>query len=254
MTQAAVPVILIGGINVATTSGTAFVVADATPTNRFVVDTNTPGISMIAPTTIQYGSPTAFLVRSGVPVTVFSIDTGTPLVTSASPMTVSATSTTAFIVQTPSPTTFFSIDTVNFLCLINCYTGIGTAPLTNNVLTVTSTSVSGNSVAGVFVGAISGGSVNSNGIYITKPTGTGPVGLVVEDAPFGASLVAPTAAGILVAKFGTGGVGLYLSTGTPTVSAAKGSLCINVSATTTTTRLFINTNGSTTWTNFTTAA
>ena len=41
---------------------------------------------------------------------------------------------------------------------------------------------------------------------------------------------------------------LVAGTGDPTFSAAKGTLYIKIDATTTTTRLFINTNGSTTWT------
>lgn len=47
---------------------------------------------------------------------------------------------------------------------------------------------------------------------------------------------------------------IVLGTGAPTASAPKGSLYIRTDATTTTTRMYINTNGSTTWTNFTTAA
>lgn len=64
--------------------------------------------------------------------------------------------------------------------------------------------------------------------------------------------IAATAAGAKVATFGA--ISLYLSTGAPTVSAAKGSLCINTSATTTTTRLYINTDGGTTWASFTASA
>lgn len=44
-------------------------------------------------------------------------------------------------------------------------------------------------------------------------------------------------------------------TGAPTgVSARKGSLYVNTTATTTTTRLYINTDGGTTWANFTASA
>jgi hypothetical protein len=52
----------------------------------------------------------------------------------------------------------------------------------------------------------------------------------------------------------TTNLGIFFGTGTPTLSAAQGSLYINTTAATTTTRLYINTNGSTGWTNFTTAA
>lgn len=63
---------------------------------------------------------------------------------------------------------------------------------------------------------------------------------------------------------GTGAIGLtvssttnlgwFVGTGPPTFSAAKGSLYSNTTAGSTTTRLYVNTDGATTWTNFTSAA
>lgn len=53
---------------------------------------------------------------------------------------------------------------------------------------------------------------------------------------------------------GSAAVGIYIGTGAPSVSAAKGSIYTNTTATTTTTRLYVNTDGGTTWTNLTTAA
>ena len=52
----------------------------------------------------------------------------------------------------------------------------------------------------------------------------------------------------------TANLGIYFGTGAPGFSAAKGSLYTNTTATTTTTRLYVNTDGATTWTNLTTAA
>jgi hypothetical protein len=43
-------------------------------------------------------------------------------------------------------------------------------------------------------------------------------------------------------------------TGTPTFSAPKGTLYINLTGSSTSTRLYVNTDGGTTWTNFTSAA
>lgn len=43
-------------------------------------------------------------------------------------------------------------------------------------------------------------------------------------------------------------------TGTPTFSAKKGTLYINLTGSSTSTRLYVNTDGATTWTNFTSAA
>jgi hypothetical protein len=52
----------------------------------------------------------------------------------------------------------------------------------------------------------------------------------------------------------TANLGIYYGNTVPTFSAAKGSLYSNTAATTTTTRLYVNTDGGTTWTNLTTAA
>ena len=49
--------------------------------------------------------------------------------------------------------------------------------------------------------------------------------------------------------------GIYTGDGAPTgLTAEKGSLYVNTTATTTTTRLYINTDGGTTWANFTASA
>lgn len=69
------------------------------------------------------------------------------------------------------------------------------------------------------------------------------------------SAVPAAGAGNVGVKFSsTANLGLFCGTGAPTVSAAKGSLYVRTDATTTTTRLYINTDGGTTWTTFTTAA
>lgn len=49
-------------------------------------------------------------------------------------------------------------------------------------------------------------------------------------------------------------IGISSGNGTPTQAAPKGSLYIQLDATTTTSRLWINTDGSTTWAYFTTSA
>jgi hypothetical protein len=52
-------------------------------------------------------------------------------------------------------------------------------------------------------------------------------------------------------SIGSGAIGHYIGTGDPTVSAAKGSIYVRTDATTTTSRLWINTDGATAWTYFT---
>jgi hypothetical protein len=78
------------------------------------------------------------------------------------------------------------------------------------------------------------------------------------------SLLTATAGGNSAAVGGTAGVGLLMSNvanfglffgnGTPTLTAARGSLYINTAAAAINTRLYINTTGSTVWTAITTAA
>jgi hypothetical protein len=50
------------------------------------------------------------------------------------------------------------------------------------------------------------------------------------------------------------GIGIYVGSGAPTFTASQGSLYINTTASTTTTRFYINTNGGTTWAYFTASA
>ena len=59
-------------------------------------------------------------------------------------------------------------------------------------------------------------------------------------------------AGFLVSA--TANFGIFFGSGAPTLSAAKGSLYLCSDGTTTNDRLYVNTDGSTTWTNVTTAA
>jgi hypothetical protein len=48
-------------------------------------------------------------------------------------------------------------------------------------------------------------------------------------------------------------IGIYVGSGVPSVSAAQGSIYLRSDGSSTSTRLYVNTNGSTTWTNFTSA-
>lgn len=71
-----------------------------------------------------------------------------------------------------------------------------------------------------------------------------------------ANTIATPAGGSTAARlvFGTtSGFGIYYGSGAPTVSAAQGSIYIRSDGSSTATRLYVNTNGSTGWTNFTSA-
>lgn len=72
-----------------------------------------------------------------------------------------------------------------------------------------------------------------------------------------AAATATPAGGSVAARliFGTtAGFGIYYGSGAPTVSAAKGSLYLRSDGTTTNDRMYVNTNGTTTWTAVTTVA
>jgi len=49
-------------------------------------------------------------------------------------------------------------------------------------------------------------------------------------------------------------VGVYAGAGVPSFTAKQGSIYINTSGSSSSTRMYINTDGGTTWTSFTTAA
>jgi hypothetical protein len=72
------------------------------------------------------------------------------------------------------------------------------------------------------------------------------------------STVTPAGGGagntILGSKWGSAGVGFFVGGGAPTLSAGKGSIYVNVTAATAATRVYVNTDGATTWTNLTAAA
>jgi len=69
------------------------------------------------------------------------------------------------------------------------------------------------------------------------------------------SNVAPAAGGMAAfLASSTAGLGIYVGSGAPTITAAQGSLYLRTDGSSTSTRAYINTNGATTWTAITTAA
>lgn len=70
----------------------------------------------------------------------------------------------------------------------------------------------------------------------------------------GASATAGGAEAIRIGTGTTGVLGIYFGSGAPTVSAPKGSVYLRTDGSSTSTRLYINSDGATTWTNATTAA
>jgi hypothetical protein len=65
--------------------------------------------------------------------------------------------------------------------------------------------------------------------------------------------IATTAGGAEVFELGGNGIGVYIGSGAPTVSAIKGSLYIRTDGSSSSTRLYVN-DGTTTWVAVTTAS
>jgi len=124
----------------------------------------------------------------------------------------------------------------------------------------------GNS-AGVVISVTSSGT-NENMTFTPKGTGTvalgsgtGSVTLAGTGGTFINNIVtlaggtAVTAGGAQAAAIGSSaGIGFYFGSGAPTVTAPQGSLYLRTDGSSTSTRLYVNTTGSTTWTNVTTGA
>jgi hypothetical protein len=81
-------------------------------------------------------------------------------------------------------------------------------------------------------------------------------GVVFKKAPTAAGGTALTAGGAAALNLGSAATnpGIYFGSGAPTLTAPQGSLYIRSDGSSTSTRLYVNTTGSTTWTNVTTAA
>ena len=97
------------------------------------------------------------------------------------------------------------------------------------------------------------GAVTVTGTFgaATQVASLAATGNVTADS---ASALVAGGASAFIATNTSGGMGIYVGSGAPTVAAAKGSLYLRSDGTTTNDRAYINTNGSTTWTALTTAA
>jgi len=131
--------------------------------------------------------------------------------------------------------------------------GPNTVGSSNALIVDTST---GSLAAGITIkGAVSGGTTtikandsaaDSNLAISAKGAGVLTLQSIVA-VPAGGS----AAASVLMSS--TASLGVYFGSGVPTVSAAQGSLYVRTDGSSTSTRLYVNTNGTTGWTNVTTA-
>lgn len=92
------------------------------------------------------------------------------------------------------------------------------------------------------------------GIGTANDPGAGSLGAAgVLHAGWTSSTVAGGNAGNAAVLLGSAQIGIYMGSGIPTISAAQGSLYLRTDGSSTSTRLYVNTNGATGWTAVTTA-
>jgi hypothetical protein len=148
--------------------------------------------------------------------------------------------------------------------------GVGAAGLVSttgnvtggNILTGGAISAAGNITCG-FINATGNISLTGNVIAgnLTSPNAANVLGNIqggnfrTDGQAVVMSATAPPIGGIAAYLMSsTANLGVFFGSGAPTLSAAKGSLYLRTDGTTTNDRMYVNTNGSTTWTAVTTAA
>lgn len=124
---------------------------------------------------------------------------------------------------------------------------IGIVAAGSNTITTTGNITGGNILTGGLVSAtanITGGNILTGG----QVSATGNALFLAGTAvPVGGT----AGAGIMMSS--TTNLGVFFGSGAPTIAAAQGSLYLRTDGSSTSTRLYVNTTGSTTWTNVTTA-
>ena len=131
------------------------------------------------------------------------------------------------------------------------FTPSGAAGDANNYINFT-TGVTG---SGPSMGPVAQATGDTNIDINIEPLGTGVIrSLRYPYVLRNTSIAAGAATQAFIKASVTADFGIYFGTGDPGFAAAKGSLYTKTNATTTTTRLWVNTDGSTTWANFTSSA
>jgi hypothetical protein len=111
-------------------------------------------------------------------------------------------------------------------------------------------------VSGGGVVNITCGSIDATTIGVNTPAAGGFTTLVSTAVVQSGPSSAVTAGGSTAVGFTattTANLGLFFGSGAPTLSAAKGSLYVRTDGSSTSTRLYVNSNGTTGWTNVVTA-
>jgi hypothetical protein len=135
---------------------------------------------------------------------------------------------------------------------------INTATISNPTLTVNAITGHTDADTGTIYGAIT---VTNSAVSLSSTlavTGaiTGSSTLSTTGLPSFLTATAPPASGsntVGIRLSSTANLGIYFGSGAPTFSAAQGSIYLRTDGSSTSTRLYVNTNGTTGWTNFTSA-
>ncbi len=95
----------------------------------------------------------------------------------------------------------------------------------------------------------------SESIQIQAGQGTGAASIDIISTAGGITMQTPAAKGITISN-GTQAPGIYVGTGSPngSLTAAQGSIFLNVAGSSSSTRMYVNSNGTTGWVAFTTAS
>ena len=135
---------------------------------------------------------------------------------------------------------------------------INTATIVNPTLTVDSIAGYSVSTTGSIYGvSVTTGNISAPGTLTVTGATTLSSTLGTVGQPSFQTATAPPAAGANTAGIkvsSTANLGIFFGSGAPTFSAAQGSIYLRTDGSSTSTRLYVNTNGTTGWTNFTSAA
>lgn len=144
---------------------------------------------------------------------------------------------------------------------------INTATINNPTLKVDSIAGFTTSTVGTAWGvsfnnsAITAGAISGSGLTITNNASFGgnltfvtASGTSSFKAASGTSIPAGGTAGLGYTLSSTANYGVFFGSGAPTLTAAQGSLYLRSDGSSTSTRMYVNSNGGTTWTNVVTAA
>ncbi len=129
----------------------------------------------------------------------------------------------------------------------------GAITLTNQTLagiTFTDPVISGGTINNTPIGATTAAAITGTTVVgSTSVASAGPITSKTATAPGAGSALS---VGLTTST--TTNLGIFFGTGAPSFAAGQGSIYSNTTATTTTTRVYINQDGSTTWTALTAAA